>query len=185
MAKSTTPAMWQCCTSIKLRALLDCRIEQSEREGRSEPTSPRRRSPGRSGRQTRSYTTGGPVLPDLEKAIENAKRPTEVGRFILTAIVFYFSTGKSSAGIDSEVLRAHLREPKSLQFLGPRFRPAEEARKWLEEFGDIECLVLVAKSNGQPIDNDLFETIGRELGVGGSTKVKDLYSLLRDVKTPR
>jgi Arm DNA-binding domain len=31
----------------------------------------------------------------------------------------------------------------------------------------------------------LFEAIGRKLGIGGSTKVKGLYSLLKDGKTPR
>ena len=64
-------------------------------------------------------------------------------------------------------------------------QPRRKRSNGLTSLGDIQRLILVSKRNGQPIDNLLFEAIGRELGIGGSTKVKKLYSLLKDEKTPR
>ena len=42
-----------------------------------------------------------------------------------------------------------------------------------------------AKKAHIPINNDLFEKIDLDLGLGGSTTVKKLYSRLKDVKTRR
>ena len=169
----------------KLLALLDRRIEQSEREGGSDQQAPD--DVVRAVQVAKRAVTllADLVLPTLEKAIENAKRPTEVGRFILMAIDFCFSTGKPvPESIRKSFVRIYANQ-RAYKSWDRAFGQPRRRANGLKSLGDIERLVLVAKSNGQPIDNDLFETIGRELGVGGSTKVKDLYSLLRDVKTPR
>ena len=51
-------------------------------------------------------------------------------------------------------------------------------RRELEQFKVLHE-VLVAKEKQLPIDDDLFDKIGRKLGVGGKTEVKRLYAAAR------
>jgi hypothetical protein len=49
--------------------------------------------------------------------------------------------------------------------------------------GKVATLVNAAKSSRQPIDNALFDSIGRSLGIGGRTLVKELYAAGRKKPT--
>src|SRR5262249_12243065 len=44
--------------------------------------------------------------------------------------------------------------------------------------------VLKARHQGRAIDNELFDEIGRELGVGGRTEVKRLYKMAKEEAEP-
>jgi hypothetical protein len=169
----------------KLFALLDRRIEQVQRKGESEREAPEDvvRAVNVA---TRAVTLlDNAVLPALEKAIEDAKRATDVGRLTLQAIDHCFSTGKQvPESIRKSFVRIYANERAYKSWDRAFGQPRRRANDF-KSLGDIERLVHVAKSNGQPIDNDLFEAIGRKLAVGGSTKVKGLYSLLKDGKKPQ
>jgi hypothetical protein len=170
----------------KLLALVDRRIDQAMREGKSDQGAPEDVVRAVEVAKRAVTLLGDMVLPILEKAIGDAQRPTDVGRFTLMAINHCFSTGRpvpKSVQKAFEHIYAKQRTYKSWDraFGQPRRRRSNG----LTSLGDIQRLILVSKRNGQPIDNLLFEAIGRELGIGGSTKVKKLYSLLKDEKTPR
>ena len=53
---------------------------------------------------------------------------------------------------------------------------ASTGRRDLDSLNKIADMVDSAKANGTPIDNHLFETIGRTLGIGGKSRVIELYS---------
>jgi hypothetical protein len=54
-----------------------------------------------------------------------------------------------------------------------------------DSLGKISSMVAAARSKGEPIDNALFEKIGRDLGLGGATRVKELYAVTRRKITPK
>jgi hypothetical protein len=53
---------------------------------------------------------------------------------------------------------------------------AKRAQRDLGSLNAIADMVKSAQANGTPIDNELFERIGRELGIGSRTRVSELYS---------
>ena len=169
----------------KLVALLDRRVDQAEREGRinEEPPDDVVRAVEVAKRMV--TLLGDMTLTALEKLIADARRPTDVGRFTLQAIDHCYSTGRPvPESVQKSFERIYAKE-RTYKSWDRAFGQPRKRAKHLTSLGDIERLVLVAKNTGQPIDNQLFEEIGRKLGIGGSTKVKGLYSLLKDGKTPR
>jgi hypothetical protein len=121
-------------------------------------------------------------LHATERAIKDAKRPTDVGRFTLQAIGHCFRTGKQvPEPIQKSFVHIYENEASYSSWDRAFGKPRGRRANVFEQLKDIERLVHEARGN-RPIDNDLFEEIGRKLGVGGSTKVKSLYSALKDGK---
>jgi hypothetical protein len=169
----------------KLFALLDRRVNQAEREGRTDQEAPDDVVRAVEVAERMVTLLGDMTLTALEKSIADTRRQTDVGRFTLQAINHCFSTGRPvPESVQKSFERIYAKE-RTYKSWDRAFGQPRKRAKHLTSLGDIERLVLVAKSNGQPIDNQLFEAIGRKLGIGGSTKVKELYSLLKDGKTPR
>jgi hypothetical protein len=169
----------------KLFALLDRRVDQAMREGRADEEVPNDAVRAVEVAERAVTLLGDVILAALEKSIADAERPTAVGRFTLQAIDHCFSTGRPvPESIQKSFVRIYANQ-KSYKSWDRAFGQPRKRAKHLISLGEIERLVLVAKSSGQSIDNQLFEAIGRKLGIGGSTKVKGLYSLLKDEKTPR
>jgi len=170
----------------KLFALLDRRIEQAQRKGEIEREAPEDVIRAVNVAAQAVTLMGDAVLPVLEKAIGDAKRATDVGRFTLQAIDHCFTTGKQvPESIRKSFVRIYANQGSYKSWDRAFGRPRRRRANDIERLGDIEHLVRDAKRSGQPVDNDLFEAIGRKLAVGGSTKVKRLYSLLKDGKTPQ
>ena len=117
----------------KLLALLDRRVNQAEREGRTNQEAPD--DVVRAVEVAKRMVTllGDMTLSALEISIADARRPTAAGRFTLQAIDYCFSTGRPVPESIQKSFERIYANGKDLQVLGPRIRPAEEARKWLEE----------------------------------------------------
>jgi hypothetical protein len=47
---------------------------------------------------------------------------------------------------------------------------------------NVWTLVAKAKADGIPVNDDLFASVGKELGIGGKTLVKELYREMVDFK---
>jgi hypothetical protein len=61
----------------------------------------------------------------------------------------------------------------------PTLKRAERVHDWDNRHRVLHA-VLKASAKGEPIDDLLFERVGKKLGIGGKTKVKELYRLARD-----
>jgi hypothetical protein len=52
-------------------------------------------------------------------------------------------------------------------------------QKWARR-NEVWAKIIELNHNGSPIDDRLFERVGRELGIGGKTETKRLYANVRD-----
>ena len=129
----------------KLFALLDRRVDQVERAGRTNQEAPddvvRAVEVA-----TRTITLlGDMILPALEKSIADAKRPTDVGRFTLQAINHCFRTGRPvPKSIQKSFERIYAKQG-TYKSWDRAFGQPRKGAKHLTSLGDIERLVLVAK----------------------------------------
>jgi hypothetical protein len=61
----------------------------------------------------------------------------------------------------------------------PSKHSAFQRHKWMLR-GKVQAMVFGAHAKGRAIDDDLFEEIGLELGIGGRSEVKRLYAAAQE-----
>ena len=57
----------------------------------------------------------------------------------------------------------------------PKGTHIEKEKEWCEKSGSVYDEVEARRRNGDPVDGNLFESIGKSLGVGGKTKTEQMY----------
>lgn len=123
------------------------------------------------------------ILCDLEKSFNTGKRPWAV----LTAVHLSIRSGIKAPEwarreLDRIMDRAFIGELKSWDdaFGRPPTRGSfERFVKFSKAIVGADRMIAEARERGEPIDDRLFDKIGRALGVGGKTSVKKAYRALK------